>query len=49
MECELVNEIEAGDHFVFIGEVKHIEKNLKDPMVYCKGKAGSLPVDWMDK
>ncbi|MGA5691485.1 flavin reductase family protein [Cytobacillus pseudoceanisediminis] len=47
MECKLVNELEAGDHFVFIGEVEHINKEAKDPMVYCKGKVGSLSKVWL--
>ncbi|MGO0060815.1 flavin reductase family protein [Brevibacillus fluminis] len=46
MECRTVQVVEAGDHTIFIGEVMHIEKADKGPLLYFKRKVGSIPDRW---
>jgi len=48
MECKTVQVVEAGDHTIFIGEVEHIEKNEKEPMLYFRRKVGSIPAGWSE-
>jgi flavin reductase (DIM6/NTAB) family NADH-FMN oxidoreductase RutF len=39
MECKLINEIEADDHVIFIGEVVNsVKKNDKKRIFQCSGK-----------
>lgn len=46
LECKTVQQIEAGDHIIFIGEILHIEKEDKEPMLYFRRKVGMIPTDW---
>ncbi|MBM7046106.1 flavin reductase family protein [Rhizobium lusitanum] len=42
---EVVQEVDAGDHTLFIGRVTHLERNtLAYPLLFCGGKFGSLEV-----
>jgi len=34
LECEVVNEIEAGDHIIFIGKVLNMKKNKNGKRIY---------------
>ncbi|MBW2966670.1 flavin reductase family protein [Candidatus Woesearchaeota archaeon] len=34
LECEVVNEIEAGDHIIFIGKILNMKKNKKGKRIY---------------
>jgi flavin reductase (DIM6/NTAB) family NADH-FMN oxidoreductase RutF len=46
MECKKVQQIDAGDHIVFIGEVVNIENENKEPMLYFRRKVGMVPAGW---
>ena len=37
-ECKLVNEVDAGDHFLFIGEVVAAHHNKDKKVMLCMGK-----------
>ncbi|MBC7147327.1 MAG: flavin reductase family protein [Thioclava marina] len=40
---EVVQEVEAGDHTLFIGRVTEIERDLSaKPLLFCGGKFGAL-------
>ena len=34
LECKTVQQIDAGDHIIFIGEVIHIQNEDKNPLLY---------------
>lgn len=40
--CNLYNEVEAGDHILFIGEVTHLKVNEGDPLLYFGGQYRKL-------
>jgi flavin reductase (DIM6/NTAB) family NADH-FMN oxidoreductase RutF len=42
MTCILYNEVEAGDHVLFIGEVTDLKVNEGDPLVYFGGQYRKL-------
>ncbi|WP_342431445.1 flavin reductase family protein [Neobacillus sp. FSL H8-0543] len=42
MSCNLYNEVEAGDHILFIGEVTDLQVNEGDPLLYFGGKYRTL-------
>jgi flavin reductase (DIM6/NTAB) family NADH-FMN oxidoreductase RutF len=46
LECKKVQMIEAGDHYILIGEVIDLNKNEQDPMLYFRRKVGSVPEQW---
>lgn len=46
LECEKVQEIDAGDHMIMIGTVIDLKKNEAEPMLYFRRNVGSLPKDW---
>lgn len=33
LECEVVNEIEAGDHIIFVAKVTHSQENSQEPRI----------------
>lgn len=43
LECKTVQQIDAGDHIIFIGEVIHIENNEKNPLLYHRRNFGAIP------
>lgn len=43
MDCRVVDQYEAGDHTIFVGEVDEIEVNPGRPLVFFEGKFGGLP------
>lgn len=45
MECKLVDAYDAGDHTIFIGRVLAAEDSDRKPLVYFRGKFGSLLAD----
>lgn len=45
-ECKKTHQIEAGDHFVLIGEVVDIQKNEKEPLLYFRRHVGAVPAGW---
>lgn len=38
MVCSVFNEVEAGDHILFIGEVTDLKIEDGDPLIYFQGK-----------
>jgi flavin reductase (DIM6/NTAB) family NADH-FMN oxidoreductase RutF len=42
MVCNLYNEVEAGDHILFIGEVTDLKVNEGDPLIYFSGQYRKL-------
>lgn len=40
--CNLYNEVEAGDHILFIGEVTDLKVNEGDPLLYFGGQYRKL-------
>lgn len=46
LECKTVQVVDAGDHFILIGEVIDLSKTDKDPMLYYNRSVGKVPVDW---
>ena len=46
LECKKVEQIDAGDHFILIGEVIDLNKNRQEPMLYFRRKVGSVPDQW---
>lgn len=47
IECKTINEVEAGDHTIFIGEVVHISQSEEEPMLYYRREVGGVPKDWV--
>jgi flavin reductase (DIM6/NTAB) family NADH-FMN oxidoreductase RutF len=45
MECELIQAFDSGDHTIFIGRVVAAEDTEEDPLIYFRGKFGSLTLD----
>ncbi len=43
MDCRMVDQHEAGDHTIFIGEVDEIRIGAGRPLVFFEGKFGGLP------
>jgi flavin reductase (DIM6/NTAB) family NADH-FMN oxidoreductase RutF len=46
LECKKVQQIDAGDHIVFIGEVINIDKQDKEPMLFFRRNVGMIPANW---
>lgn len=46
LECETFQQIDAGDHIIFIGEVVEIDKQNKEPMLYFRRNVGAIPAGW---
>lgn len=42
MTCNVCQEVEAGDHILFIGEVTGLRTNEGDPLLFYKGKYHGL-------
>ncbi|MFS0646524.1 flavin reductase family protein [Siminovitchia sp. 179-K 8D1 HS] len=43
LECKKVQEIDAGDHILLIGEVIHLQKNDHKPMFYYQRNVSVVP------
>lgn len=43
LECKTAQQIDAGDHIIFIGEVIHIHNEDKKPLLYHKRNFGAIP------
>ncbi|MFC5590548.1 flavin reductase family protein [Sporosarcina soli] len=48
LECKKVQQIDAGDHLILIGEVIDMKKNDIDPMLYYRRNIGFIPEKWAD-
>ncbi|PWA07823.1 oxygenase [Pueribacillus theae] len=47
LECEKVEQIDAGDHIIFLGEVISLDKKNSDPMLYYRRNVGAVPENWV--
>lgn len=48
-ECKKSQVIDAGDHYILIGEVIHIEKQDDvEPMLYFRRKVGEVPASFLE-
>lgn len=43
LECKTFQQVDAGDHIIFIGEVLHIHNEEKSPLLYHKRNFGPIP------
>ncbi|MFD1707876.1 flavin reductase family protein [Siminovitchia sediminis] len=48
LECKKVQQVDAGDHLILIGEVVDLQKNDIDPMLYYRRNVGFIPDNWGD-
>ncbi len=46
LECKKVNQIDAGDHVIYIGEVIGLSANENDPLLYYRRNVGAIPEGW---
>ncbi|WP_413788929.1 flavin reductase family protein [Psychrobacillus mangrovi] len=46
IECKTFQQIDAGDHIIFIGEVVQIKNTEKNPLLYHKRIFGPIPEDF---
>ncbi|CAK6481113.1 FMN reductase (NADH) RutF (plasmid) [Peribacillus frigoritolerans] len=46
LECKTVQQIDAGDHIIFLGEIIDIDKQDKEPMLYFRRDVGKIPTSW---
>lgn len=46
LECKMVQQIDAGDHYILIGKVLDLNKNEQEPMLYFRRKVGNVPQGW---
>ena len=42
-ECKTINEVDAGDHIILIGEVLNLKNEKKNPLIYFNRKVGAIP------
>ncbi|MGE7778860.1 flavin reductase family protein [Peribacillus sp. NPDC097264] len=43
LACKKHQVVDAGDHYIFIGQVVNIEKNDQEPMLYFRRNVGPVP------
>lgn len=43
LQCEAFQQVDAGDHTIFIGHVVEIENNDKEPLLYHRRQTGQIP------
>lgn len=48
LECKKHNVVDAGDHYILIGEVLSIRKTDVEPMLYHKRAAGAVPASFYE-
>ncbi len=46
LECKKVQQIDAGDHIILIGQVIQVEKLEKEPLLYFRRNVGAIPAEW---
>jgi flavin reductase (DIM6/NTAB) family NADH-FMN oxidoreductase RutF len=46
LECETFKTVEAGDHTILIGEVKNIQKEATEPMLYHRRQFAAIPPEF---
>ena len=43
LQCKAVQQIEAGDHTILIGEVLEVQNESKEPLLYHRRTIGAIP------
>ncbi|TKH03442.1 flavin reductase family protein [Peribacillus simplex] len=46
LECKTIQQIDAGDHFIFLGQIIDIDKQEKEPLLYFRRNVGEIPAEW---
>lgn len=46
MECKMVQQIDAGDHYILLGQVIDLAVQEKDPLLFFNRNIGSIPANW---
>lgn len=46
MECKTVQQVDAGDHVILLGEVMDLHIEDKDPLLYYSRNIGPIPAEW---
>lgn len=46
LQCETVQQVDAGDHTIFIGKVLDIQNAGKEPLLYHRRKLGAIPEEF---
>lgn len=48
-ECKTIQQIDAGDHIILLGEVIDLNKAEKNPLLYYNRNIGPIPGNWPNK
>ena len=48
LECETAQQIDGGDHTIFIGRVVNIENSDKNPLLYHRRSIGEIPASFYE-
>ncbi|KAB2336254.1 flavin reductase family protein [Cytobacillus depressus] len=48
-ECKTIQQIDAGDHVILLGEVIELNKQDKAPLLYFNRNIGPIPENWPNK
>lgn len=48
-ECKTVQQIDAGDHVILLGEVIDLQKQEKEPLLYYNRNIGAIPENWPNR
>jgi flavin reductase (DIM6/NTAB) family NADH-FMN oxidoreductase RutF len=48
LECKTVQQIDAGDHVILLGEVIGLKAEEKEPLLYYSRNIGTIPDRWPD-
>ncbi|WP_174727218.1 flavin reductase family protein [Mesobacillus harenae] len=46
LQCKTVQQIEAGDHVILLGEVIDLNVQEKEPLLYFNRNIGKIPANW---
>lgn len=46
LECETVQQVDAGDHTIIIGHVINIKNSEKEPLLYHRRNVGAIPEEF---
>lgn len=49
LECKTIQQIDAGDHIILLGEVIEIKKEDKNPLLYYNRNIAPIPANWPEK
>ncbi|WP_342431574.1 flavin reductase family protein [Neobacillus sp. FSL H8-0543] len=49
LECKTIQQIDAGDHVILMGEVVELSKQDKTPLLYFNKNIAAMPTNWPNK